>query len=395
MPRVAQRRPGSHPRRQPGKGLDLSGRLLSLNEGRGVIPGDSSVSRPGEKLAHWAAQRRPGSHPRRQGRDRGGGEDRQERSTKAGESSPATGAARKRERDQAWAAQRRPGSHPRRQALPGIGYPRGRVLRSTKAGESSPATAEYFLPALRQPVSRSTKAGESSPATGRPPRRMLSAASALNEGRGVIPGDRPRRGSGATGEPGTLNEGRGVIPGDSREEPVMLRCRFRPLNEGRGVIPGDSPSIGSVSSCKYHALNEGRGVIPGDSAPNPRLDRPLVARSTKAGESSPATVNGGKPSREGRRLRSTKAGESSPATAVRLTWETAEEMTTLNEGRGVIPGDSPRCWTSGSPPGSLNEGRGVIPGDSRLGRGPAGGPGARSTKAGESSPATASSGRQG
>ena len=80
-----------------------------------------------------------------------------------------------------------------------------------------------------------------------------SSCAALNEGRGVNPGDT------ALGlfEPG-------VNPGDT-PSPARKMLLIGPLNEGRGVNPGDTPALELVSNRILRALNEGRGVNPGDT----------------------------------------------------------------------------------------------------------------------------------
>ena len=328
----------------------------SLNEGRGINPGDTGPDWPRGDLPPYA-QRRPGNQPRRH--------------RNAGSAEAA-----------AEDAQRRPGNQPRRHprvlAIGGVGE-----VRSTKAGESSPATLSplRFLP---RELKRSTKAGESTPATPRRVRRRTGRDCTLNEGRGINPGDtwtrsmfsricrsaqrrpgnqprrhvleglqhphvqaaqrrpgnQPRRhkrwatdsmywskrstkagestpatpattGPPWSGEP-SLNEGRGINPGDTA--PLdQGRNRRLALNEGRGINPGDTCTRFPRRAGRT-ALNEGRGINPGDTRQGPRCQG-VLRRSTKAGESTPATrpdpvVAGGAPDR------STKAGESTPATPV-------------------------------------------------------------------------------
>ena len=135
----AQRRPGREPRRhQPNA---RQPRLLddSLNEGRGASPGDTAADWPGPSSSGHA-QRRPGREPRRH--------------------------------SVAWmrlnaepAAQRRPGREPRRHL-------------------------QQLIEARR-------------------------SETPLNEGRGVSPGDTTRTGSDRTRPYPPLNEGRGVSPGDT------------------------------------------------------------------------------------------------------------------------------------------------------------------------------------
>ena len=57
------------------------------------------------------------------------------------------------------------------------------------------------------------------------------------------------------------------------------------LNEGRGVNPGDTCQRRFISFGPGRPLNEGRGVNPGDTfqLPDPALTEHPPARSTKAG----------------------------------------------------------------------------------------------------------------
>ena len=121
---------------------------------------------------------------------------------------------------------------------------------------------------------------------------------ALNEGRGVNPGDTYATIARLTGHSTPLNEGRGVNPGDTRQDVSQTKkaatARLGPLNEGRGVNPGDTAILGSPirdprGDGRGHvaALNEGRGVNPGDTPIRGRLAARAPAtrskRSTKAG----------------------------------------------------------------------------------------------------------------
>ena len=95
---------------------------------------------------------------------------------------------------------------------------------------------------------------------------MRNGCNALNEGRGVNPGDTGaiRRCSGSRMRP--LNEGRGVNPGDT---PAWLCYAARlstSLNEGRGVNPGDTRTAMFDARGANGTLNEGRGVNPGDTS---------------------------------------------------------------------------------------------------------------------------------
>ena len=223
----------------------------------------------------------------------------------------------------------------------------------------------------------------------------------LNEGRGVSPGDTRRAFDDQrrqTSSYSPLNEGRGVSPGDTRLF-AWQKTRSPSLNEGQGVSPGDTPNWIRRIRHRSHAqrrpgreprrhlatnsrpcsagalpsLNEGRGVSPGDTRDcgnesiNPRAisgaqRRP--GREPRRHTYLPHRVSRGHPSaaqrrpgREPRRHR--RVGMSRPSRSMR---------STLNEGRGVSPGD-----TTGAPctfqgrlhTGALNEGRGVSPGDTR------------------------------
>ena len=115
-----------------------------------------------------------------------------------------------------------------------------------------------------------------------------TTAEALNEGRGMNPGDTanlPRAWWPTTRAP--LNEGRGMNPGDTcsgvsagstpataqrrpGDEPrrhsrsAARRTPSGPLNEGRGMNPGDTGS--ARGRPLQRTLNEGRGMNPGDTA---------------------------------------------------------------------------------------------------------------------------------
>ena len=66
MPTAAQRRPGREPRRHLSALFPISSAEPTLNEGRGVNPGDTqSFSTWGDMVD--GAQRRPGREPRRHG----------------------------------------------------------------------------------------------------------------------------------------------------------------------------------------------------------------------------------------------------------------------------------------------------------------------------------------
>ena len=163
---------------------------------------------------------------------------------------------------------------------------------------------------------RSTKAGASTPATPRSLPSLTASRGALNEGRGLNPGDtRLTSGLGAHG--GTLNEGRGLNPGDT--SPTRRRGSSETtLNEGRGLNPGDTRS-------HQGAMVDNQG------------------RSTKAGASTPATRGLPQLVVKGQEVRSTKAGASTPATLESWGWSSAHRRT-LNEGRGLNPGDTAKSY---------------------------------------------------
>ncbi len=178
------------------------------------------------------------------------------------------------------------------------------------------------------------------------------------------PGTRPRRHMNVGRDcvsvsSDSLNEGRGLGPGDTRPRRPR-RLRRRTLNEGRGLGPGDT-RCGPRSPVQARPLNEGRGLGPGDTrGPPPLRSAPYFAQRRP----------GTRPRRHGqrracdrhRRRRSTKAGDSAPATQ-RSPRFTASPVSSLNEGRGLGPGDT--RWSAGGWRwcGSLNEGRGLGPGD--------------------------------
>ena len=232
----------------------------------------------------------------------------------------------------AFAAQRRPGRSPRRH-VPACPGHQVRVVRSTKAGAFTPATRAVGDDQLG-PQGRSTKAGAFTPAT---------PADAAGDAQGAAgaqrrPGRSPRR-----------HEGDDDGPTDSQ-------CAQR--------RPGRSP--------QRH--------------PAGAVDRRLAdVRSTKAGAFTPATPASRGGVRAGQVLRSTKAGAFTPATRRRPPGG-GLRCGSLNEGRGVHPGDTHAvatvchswsrrstkagAFTPATPAGhsgdALNEGRGVHPGDTRL-----------------------------
>ena len=82
---------------------------------------------------------------------------------------------------------------------------------------------------------------------------------------------------------GALNEGRGVNPGDTPWRPSVGPTVDPTLNEGRGVNPGDTTAHQSTNPLSRAPLNEGRGVNPGDTTHPSSTPIQPQTRSTKAG----------------------------------------------------------------------------------------------------------------
>ena len=216
---AAQRRPGRQPRRHRRRARRSIARPQpSLNEGRGVSPGDTGAAVAPHR-PFGPAQRRPGRQPRRHA-DSSVSFVRwtADRSTKAGASAPATPADAFTVGAYVGSiAQRRPGRQPRRHGPSRVCRDGQNHSAQRRPGRQPRRHGIRPAKGMRTVRRRSTKAGASAPAT--PPAR--------------IPGYRRSR--------RTLNEGRGVSPGDTG---YGKRCRTRPvatLNEGRGVSPGDTP----------------------------------------------------------------------------------------------------------------------------------------------------------
>ncbi len=158
---AAQRRPGSDPRRHPTRPARAPTASTSLNEGRGVTPGDTSEDHEGVPALAVGAQRRPGSDPRRHA-------NRQQRNRHGQHAQRRPGSDPRRHGGSSTRpvllsrAQRRPGSDPRRH---GAGPVKSR----------SPQTAQ------RRPGSDPRRHLRSGPPS--------SSEGPLNEGRGVTPGD--------------------------------------------------------------------------------------------------------------------------------------------------------------------------------------------------------------
>ena len=235
-----------------------------------------------------------------------------------------------------WRAQRRPGHQPRRHPKHGALWCVIWIERSTKAGASTPATLSI--------------AG-----------LCRARSTTLNEGRGINPGDTRVRGSSRLGSAGPLNEGRGINPGDTGSTGGTTSTA-RTLNEGRGINPGDT-SGGRVSSAACVIAQRRPGHQPRRHVSQPRL--------SKGGRNAQR-----RPGHQPRRHSYTLGR------ALSSLWST------LNEGRGINPGDTRRwrLWWAGWC--ALNEGRGINPGDTVSRSASTRSRSSRSTKAGASTPAT-------
>ena len=62
-----------------------------------------------------------------------------------------------------------------------------------------------------------------------------------------------------------LNEGRGVCPGDTDQWPHVKTCSRRSTKAGASAPA--TPAILAGSGADDFSLNEGRGVCPGDTSP--------------------------------------------------------------------------------------------------------------------------------
>ena len=370
----------------------------TLNEGRGAYPGDTAGAclhaqrRPGclprrhprRARPKRYAQRRPGCLPRRHLLTSGLGVWRL-RSTKAGVLTPATlqGGS-----DRTPRAQRRPGCLPRRHSRCQTVSPYGPSVAQRRPGclpRRHPCSAgrgrqraqrrpgclprrHIALRTIALGLKRSTKAGVLTPATlVNGSAETAAARSPLNEGRGAYPGDTAQ----AVGLAAVLRRSTkaGVLT-PATPGVVDPKTATRSLNEGRGAYPGDtwrtSPKI--ASAVRFAQRRPGclpRRHLQGFSS----IAIAIVARSTKAGVLTPATLVLSRLHLSSvADRRSTKAGVLTPATPpaahrVRVVW-LGRSATSLNEGRGAYPGDTLRArnWRL-SNTASLNEGRGAYPGD--------------------------------
>ena len=250
-------------------------------------------------------------------------------------------------------AQRRPGREPRRH-----------LLQHDQAVTERPASSAQRRPG-REPRRHRTSRCGSSAAPAEPAQRR--------------PGREPRRHtcrSSTHPDPvssaGSLNEGRGVNPGDTMggtQDGRRRPTRIQPLNEGRGVNPGDT--CGKSAFVRIPTVGELAQRRPGRE---PR--RHLVSRGSALFRSAAELGAQRRPGREPRRHPAPMPEPPTPADAQRRPGrEPRRHITarippatppTLNEGRGVNPGDTARAPFGGfraSREPSLNEGRGVNPGD--------------------------------
>ena len=203
-------------------------------------------------------------------------------------------------------AQRRPGREPRRhrRGHPGPRTPAAPLNegRGVNPGDTREAGQSALVDqdAQRRP--------------GREPRRHVGVTmrpNSLAVGAQRRPGREPRRhwrtGGCATGTRTALNEGRGVNPGDTAPPACRSGSGSTALNEGRGVNPGDTaPSgVATISPIpaqrrpgrepRRHrcgsgrvrracpALNEGRGVNPGDTVTSPRRSATTMTAQRRPG----------------------------------------------------------------------------------------------------------------
>ena len=216
---------------------------------------------------------------------------------------------------------------------------------------------------------RSTKAGASTPAT--PPGsirlRCQTQRPALNEGRGLNPGDTPGMTSRNRSGPKCRSTKAGASTPATLGHSVRDAPPAPPLNEGRGLNPGDTWGRSATRSRSLHALNEGRGLNPGDTNPPPtwsavvslsaiaqRRPGPQPRRHIKRTGSHPNRCTGSL--NEGRGL--------NPGDTSTVAVHGRCRSGSLNEGRGLNPGDTGRYTRARRmSTGALNEGRGLNPGD--------------------------------
>ena len=283
------------------------------------------------------------------------------RSTKAGASTPATQArGEEAQSDGAGRSTKAGASTPATREPVAQVHPL--VVRSTKAGASTPATLQCERPHL-QAVVRSTKAGASTPATRARVGRVGQAEDRSTKAGASTPATL------AGGEVGqrfdTAQRRPGHQPRRHAKTAAGSLAGGGALNEGRGINPGDTPSLPPARPRTITTLNEGRGINPGDTHTQEEVCLHHARRSTKAGASTPATLVSGnaadaarkagaqrRPGHQPRRhqrleqrrraveRRSTKAGASTPATLGFVSTKARTIPPALNEGRGINPGDT-------------------------------------------------------
>ncbi len=297
-------------------------------------------------MYHWStdgrAQRRPGHQPRRHSRSLAAREEARQRSTKAGASTPATPLFIFSECFATRDAQRRPGHQPRRHAATRVvqivGIPAQRRPGLQPRRHSNVARYEYYDHgrAQRRPghqprrhvsldlrpiclAARSTKAGASTPATPPRPRRGAQRLSALNEGRGINPGDtsgrcvsacRIRGRSTKAGASTPATQGLRLLPSAN-----FMTAQRRPGHQPRRHLAAEGAGYPD-----WHAQRR-PGHQPRRHTTSGTWRVTAATRSTKAGASTPAT-----PLRCLIWLcgpRSTKAGASTPATLFLYAWVTS------------------------------------------------------------------------
>ena len=112
-----------------------------------------------------------------------------------------------------------------------------------------------------------------------------------------------------------------------------------PLNEGRGINPGDTPRRLDLARPTRESLNEGRGINPGDTSSVTTYTSSPMCAQRRPGHQPRRHWTRRHGTQQTRSNRSTKAGASTPATP-RPTACTSEASGPLNEGRGINPGDT-------------------------------------------------------
>ena len=339
-------------------------RSTTLNEGRGISPGDTSRAladfglltsaqrRPGHQprrhvAAAWLskvvssiAQRRPGHQPRRH-------------------PAPAELAALI-----ASCAQRRPGHQPRRHTIPLVPITQATMTPPPLNEGRGISPGDTFR---RQTTSktippRSTKAGASAPAT--LPPSMTGPASAWYAQR--RPGHQPRRHAWGWLASGAM-VARSTKAGASAPATPLGTAKNRDHGSGRSTKAGASapatrPAPPAAPS-RHRPLNEGRGISPGDTQKPDLRTLPDAQRSTKAGASAPAT-----PASNATPDSSAISAQRRPGHQPRRHETSTTSVKSIFQGAQRRPGHQPRrhqACPSASPrhQPTLNEGRGISPGD--------------------------------